>query len=152
MASKTQEVKDENLELKVEPEKVKRVFNSQPLRSINDIVEDLHKDIHSKYIRTRKQGGTEISYITWYDCTKYLDLFAPGWSYEVRSIEIMGDNVVMIARISIPSAEGIFHRDATGYESVSKGGYGDPFSNSESMALRRAAAKFGLGQHLYRDK
>jgi hypothetical protein len=29
--------------------------------------------------------------------------------------------------------------------------YGDPSSNSESMALRRAAAKFGLARYLYKD-
>ena len=28
-------------------------------------------------------------------------------------------------------------------------GYGDPTSNAESMALRRAAAKFGLALALY---
>jgi hypothetical protein len=28
-------------------------------------------------------------------------------------------------------------------------GYGDPSSNAEGMALKRAAAKFGLGLYLY---
>jgi len=28
-------------------------------------------------------------------------------------------------------------------------GYGDPSSNAEAMALKRAAAKFGLGLYLY---
>jgi hypothetical protein len=28
-------------------------------------------------------------------------------------------------------------------------GYGDPSSNAEAMALKRAASKFGLGLYLY---
>jgi hypothetical protein len=30
--------------------------------------------------------------------------------------------------------------------------YGDPSSNAESMALRRAASKFGLARYLYDER
>jgi mRNA interferase HigB len=46
-------------------------------------------------------------------------------------------------------AKGIVWREATGYEPLNVKGYGDPTSNAESMALRRAAAKFGLCLYLY---
>jgi hypothetical protein len=45
--------------------------------------------------------------------------------------------------------EGIIYREATGQEEGDCGSYGDPSSNAESMALRRAAAKFGLALYLY---
>jgi hypothetical protein len=52
-------------------------------------------------------------------------------------------------RISIPCLEGIISREATGTEDEELKGYGDPSSNAEAMALKRAAAKFGLGLYLY---
>ena len=55
----------------------------------------------------------------------------------------------MVAEVSIVASDGVVTRQATGCEDDDKAGYGDPTSNAESMALRRAAAKFGLGLYLY---
>ncbi len=55
----------------------------------------------------------------------------------------------MIVRLSIPCLEGIVYREATGQEDETHETYGDSSSNAESMALRRASAKFGLGLYLY---
>lgn len=77
-------------------------------------------------------------------------------------------------RLSLYAQEGIFFREATGTEllkeekalkadygktmrdeqgnaltTIGELAYGDPSSNAESMALRRTAAKFGLGLYLY---
>jgi hypothetical protein len=93
-------------------------------------------------------GGQDIVYIPWYHATSVLDFYAPGWTYTVRLEHIAG-KVACIASITIPAKEGMITREATGSEEDDKSGFGDPFSNSESMALRRAAAKFGLGRYLY---
>jgi len=119
------------------------------LRSIREIVKDLSKPIAQKHLRTRRQGGKEIMYVAWHDAVKYLDHFAPGWCYEIRSIESVSGKLIMIVRLSIPSIEGITYREATGQEVEDLESYGDSSSNAESMALRRAAAKFGLGLALY---
>ncbi len=119
------------------------------LRSIREIVKDLSKPIAQKHLRTRRQGGKEIMYVAWHDAVKYLDHFAPGWCYEIRSIESVSGKLIMIVRLSIPSSEGITYREATGQEDEDKETFGDSSSNAESMALRRAAAKFGLGLALY---
>ena len=119
------------------------------LRSIRDIVKDLSKPIAAKHLRKRRQGGKEISYLAWHDAVKYLDHFAPGWCYEIRSIESVAGKLIMIVRLSIPSLEGITYREATGQEDETLDSYGDSSSNAESMALRRACAKFGLGLSLY---
>lgn len=129
-----------------------KTFKTVPLRSINEIINDLHKPILKRHLKTRRQGGKEITYIAWYDAAKYLDLFAPGWSHEIRSIQHIAGKIVITIRISVPTMEGIIYREATGSEDEDTDSYGDAFSNSESMALRRCAAKYGLGQHLYRDK
>ncbi len=54
------------------------------LRSIRDIVKDLSKPVAQKHLRKRRQGGKEITYLSWHDAVKYLDHFAPGWCYEIR--------------------------------------------------------------------
>ncbi|MCY7345956.1 MAG: RAD52 family DNA repair protein, partial [Pyrinomonadaceae bacterium] len=119
------------------------------LRSIRDIVKDLSKPIAQKHLRKRRQGGKEITYLSWHDAVKYLDHFAPGWCYEIRSIESVAGKLIMIVRLSVSCAEGSVYREATGQEDEDLESYGNSSSNAESMALRRAAAKFGLGLSLY---
>ncbi len=119
------------------------------LRSIRDIVKDLSKPVAKRHLRKRKQGGKEILYIAWHDAVKYLDHYAPGWNYEIRSINSLGGKLILTVRLSILSLEGAVYREATGQEDEGLESYGDSSSNAESMALRRAAAKFGLGLYLY---
>jgi hypothetical protein len=42
-------------------------------------------------------------------------------------------------------------RESTGTASVDDTSYGDPVQKAESMAFRRACARFGLGLHLYHE-
>jgi hypothetical protein len=119
------------------------------VRSIRDIIKDLSKPVAKRHLRTRKQGGKDLTYIAWHDAVKYLDHYAPGWCYEVRTITSIAGKLILTIRLSIPCVEGIVFREATGQEDESTDSYGDSSSNAESMALRRAAAKFGLGLSLY---
>lgn len=122
-------------------------------RPIREIIDDLRKTIPNSMLKSRKQGGQDLTYLPWYNAVKMLDYYAPGWSYEVRSVTPIGGNqVVLTVRISIPCAEGIVYREATGIEEEEGVKFGDAASNSESMALRRAAAKFGLALSLYEKK
>jgi hypothetical protein len=144
-----------------EARQANEIENSQPanldsetihdggLRSIREIVKDLSKPVAKRHLRKRKQGGKEITYIAWHDAVKYLDHYAPGWCYEVRRIDSIGGKLIMTIRLSIQCLEGVVHREATGQEDESLDTYGDSSSNAESMALRRACAKFGLGLSLY---
>jgi hypothetical protein len=136
------------------------------LRSIRDIVRDLKRPLPPEHLATKPAGsGSEkLTYIPWYVASAYLDKFAPGWSYEIRSNQVFdfeitkkGSKVrdtrqVITVRISVPAKEGVIFREATGQCEVALSGYGDPTSNAEGMALRRAAAKFGLGLWLYKKK
>lgn len=119
------------------------------LRPIGEIIADLSKPLDPKHLKTRTQGKAELTYIEWHTAVKYLDLFAPGWNYHVPSVQLVGNLVTVVASISIPCAEGSVTREATGCEESDAKGYGDALSNSEAMALKRAASKFGLGLYLY---
>ena len=122
---------------------------STEMRSIRDIVKDLSKPVAKRHLETRKQGGKELTYISWHDAVKYLDHYAPGWCYEVRSLNSIGGKLILTIRLSIPALEGVIYREATGQEDENTDSWGDSSSNAESMALRRAAAKFGMGLYLY---
>src|SRR5215470_14288834 len=112
------------------------------LMSIKDIITDLSKPLAQRHLKTRRQGGTELTYIEWHTAVKYLDLFCPGWSYHVKCVALVGNLVTVIASISIPSLEGVITREATGCEPIDTKGYGDAVSNAEAMACKRAASKF----------
>lgn len=118
-------------------------------RPIQEIIADLTKPVAERHLKTRKQGGSELTYIEWHTAVKYLDHLAPGWSYYVKSIQLVGKLVTVIASISIPCKEGVVTREATGCEEADAKGYGDACSNAEAMALKRAASKFGLARNLY---
>ncbi|MDQ3321091.1 MAG: DUF1071 domain-containing protein [Acidobacteriota bacterium] len=122
---------------------------STELRSIREIVKDLSKPVAKRHLRSRKQGGRDITYIAWHDAIKYFDHYAPGWNYEIRSLNSVGGKLILIVRLSVPCAEGVVYREATGQEDEDLDSYGNSSSNAESMSLRRAAAKFGLGLYLY---
>src|SRR5262249_23234406 len=118
-------------------------------RSIREIIADLSKPLAQRHLKTRKQGGHDITFIEWHTAVKYLDYHAAGWSYADKSVQLVGSLVTVIASISIPCLEGIITREATGCEDADSKGYGDSVSNAEAMALKRAASKFGLGLYLY---
>lgn len=126
---------------------------ARALRSIDDIIRDLSKPLPDRLIRAKFIKGREIKFITWQTAVRLLDHFAPGWCGEVRDVKEIGGRCVVVFRISIPCAEGLVWRDATGQEADwdedEEHKYGDPSSNAEAMALKRAAAKFGIALHLY---
>lgn len=121
----------------------------EPIRSIKDVLKDLARPVADRHLRKRKHGGKELIYITWHDAVCYLDFYCPFWNYEVRDIQTISGKLVMTVRLSITCLEGVVYREATGQEDEDLDSYGDPSSNAESMALRRSAAKFGLGRYLY---
>lgn len=126
---------------------------AQPLpaskRSIVDIVADLSKPIPARLLKSKTVGGQSIKYLPWHKATKFLDLYAAGWSYSVQTILSIAGKLIIVTRITIPCLEGEVYREATGQEDEDVEKWGDSSSNAESMSLRRAAAKFGLGLDLY---
>ncbi|MEP0910876.1 DUF1071 domain-containing protein [Leptolyngbya sp. GB1-A1] len=128
----------------------------QPFRRpIAAILNDLAKPIPQRFIsrlekKDRRSGRiTYIPYIPWYHVARLLDYYAPGWEGKITHIQTTGDRIVLTYSLIIHAQEGDFTRTASGQELLDCGSYGDPSSNAESMAFRRAAAKFGLGLDLY---
>ncbi|WP_287127788.1 Rad52/Rad22 family DNA repair protein, partial [Candidatus Cyanaurora vandensis] len=128
------------------------------LRPLAEITADLSRPLPPNLLKTRKQGGQTITYIPWYTVNRLLDRFAPGWEGSVAQMSFTGERVFVVYSLTIPALEGRFTRQATGTEvlkeldrngQVRELSFGDPGSRAESMAFRRAAARFGLGLYLY---
>lgn len=134
-------------------------------RPYAEILADFAKPIPKQCIGERTQGGRKIAYLPWYIVAEVLDAYAPGWVGEPTNIQILSQRVVVTYRLTIQTAEGIFTRVNTGTESdwdeeemvvdqrtgeeKKAQHYGDPTSNAQRMAFKRAAADFGIGRDLY---
>ncbi len=125
-------------------------------RAAADILTDLSKPIAPQHLKQKPKGKgphkIQLTYLPWNHAVRYLDYFAPGWCHEVRAVHWSMERIVVVVRLLIPTAEGWLWREATGTEEEpdeDEQMYGDPSSNAEAMALKRAAAKFGLGLYLY---
>jgi hypothetical protein len=119
------------------------------MATYREIQDALKAEIPAEFLRTRQQGGQTLTFMPWHACSALADERAPGWSGYVERIQQIGDAVAVTYRISIPTDDGVVEREAIGYESLATSSYGDPTSNAESMAFRRAWAKHGLGSSLY---
>jgi hypothetical protein len=117
--------------------------------SLKQIIEALSRPLPDSMLATRKQGGQTLKYIPWHTANRILDKYAPGWSWEVKSVQTDESRLYLTGRLNIPTSEGNVYREATGTELLNCSSYGDPSSNAESMAFRRCAARFGLGLYLY---
>lgn len=147
------------------------------IRPLAEILAELKKPPADKHLRTKKVSGIELTFIPWHFVIQYFDLFAPGWCYEIRSVtettghtlrartekeikasspgqhEEIRPQIIVTVRITIRTADfGDVWREASGIEDEETNSYGDASSNAESMALRRAASKFGFGLYLYNKK
>ena len=101
-------------------------------------------------------------YIPWHVAVQVMDERAAlgGWQWEVevKPPVFSPDRIYIVVCIKIHAEDGVFCREATGTETlkftkrdgtVIEQPMGDPSSNAESMAKRRAMAQFGLGLYLY---
>jgi hypothetical protein len=104
--------------------------------------------IEQKPVYSKKSKTGTVDYIPWYAICDILDQLAPGWEWEV-SCDYHGERTVVVGRLTIHGSDRSLTRSATGNETNDCGSYGDPCSNAEAMALRRAAAKFGIGRYLW---
>lgn len=132
--------------------------------SFAQTVSALSRKLPQSMLKSKSIQGQSLPYLPWYRACSVLDKYAPGWSYKVSQPVIAGaglfkpdrdnnpvplDRLVITVSLTLVFSDGTVTRDATGTELLSLSGYGDPSSNAESMALRRAAAKFGLAAYLY---
>ncbi|XP_027091654.1 DNA repair RAD52-like protein 1, mitochondrial [Coffea arabica] len=123
-------------------------------RPLSEILKELNKKVPDSLISARTEpNGFSVKYIPWHIVNRILNLHAPEWSGEVRSITYSADgkSVSVIYRVTLYGTDAEIYRESTGTASVGEPGYGDAVQKAEAMAFRRACARFGLGLHLYHE-
>ncbi|ABW32806.1 hypothetical protein [Acaryochloris marina] len=120
-------------------------------RPLEEILEDLRRPIPGRFIKTKSKKGVALRFVSWYDIVRILEARAPGFEYDCSPHFGDGKTVVK-ATITIHGEDGSLSRSALGIADSDIESWGDATSNASSMALRRAAAEFGLGLHLYWEK
>jgi hypothetical protein len=121
---------------------------------LQEILLALAEPIDPSFLSKRTQAKQEILYISWPDLIALLQQRAgiDGFSWEIKDSKQIGERFVMVGRLTIYGEDGHRSMDATGQEVLNCSSYGDPSSNAEAMALRRACAKFGLGLSLWQKE
>lgn len=119
---------------------------------LNSFNQPFDEYLDSKPVYSKGSKSGEVDYITWHGLCEILDIYAPGWEWEVTA-GYHGNRTVIVGKLTIHGSDGSITRSATGNETEDCGSYGDPLSNAEAMAMRRACAKFGIGRYLWsKDK
>lgn len=119
---------------------------------INEILKNLRRPIAPQFISQKTLKGNRIDYVAWYDLCDLLDDLCDSWEWEIKDVQQVGENLTLIGSLTIHGEDKSVTRMATGIEELTCSSYGDPSSNAEAMALRRACAKFGLGRDLWRKE
>lgn len=99
-------------------------------------------------VKTRPQGGRQLSYITARTVMNRLDEVAgpEGWWDDYHPME---HSVLCRLTIRLPDGSTVTKCDAGGYAGMTD--QGDDDKSGFSDAFKRAAVKFGVGRHLYQD-
>ncbi|KAJ4952562.1 hypothetical protein NE237_029394 [Protea cynaroides] len=122
-------------------------------RPLSEILRELNKRVPDSLIRVRMESGFNAKYVPWHVVNRIMNLHAPEWSGEVRSITYSADgkSVSVVYRVTLYGTDAEIYRESTGTASVEDTSYGDPVQKAEAMAFRRACARLGLGLHLYHE-
>ena len=127
------------------------------METLADILRKLQAPIpqhllDKKPIFEKRQKVGQVDYISWVTYCDLLDerVGIGQWQWEVRDVNQVGNRLTLTGVLTIQGSDKNLTMMATGSEDIDCIGYGDPSSNSEAMAMRRCAAKFGLGRDLWR--
>ena len=120
------------------------------LRPTAETLADLSRPVDPRHLKTRKQGTATLTHCPWNTIARHLHHRAPGWSWEVQSVQAVGSAVVVTGRLTIPTADGdLLHYTAVASEPPESTSKAPATEVDVSSCLRRAAALAGLGLELW---
>ncbi len=122
------------------------------MATLAELLERLQQPIPDSLISQKTLKGNRIDYVAWFDLCDLLDerCGLDGWEWQIKDVQQVGNRLTLTGVLTIHGSDRSLTREATGCEDIDVPGYGDPSSNSEAMALRRACSKFGMGRDLWR--
>jgi hypothetical protein len=118
-------------------------------RNTEETLAELNRPIDPRHFKTRKQGSATLTYVPWATLARHLHHRAPGWCWEVQTVQEVGAAVVVTGRLSIPTTDGLLHYSAVASEPLESKSQAPAAEVAASSCLRRAAALAGLGLELW---
>lgn len=118
-------------------------------RNTEETLAELNRPIDPRHFKTRKQGSATLNYVPWATLARHLHHRAPGWCWEVQTVQEVGAAVVVTGRLSIPTTDGLLHYSAVASEPLESASKAPAAEVAASSCLRRAAALAGLGLELW---
>jgi hypothetical protein len=118
-------------------------------KSATEVLEALQRPIDSRHHRSRRQGGKELTFVPWSTLVRCLLARAPGYSWELRSVQVVGDFVAVTGRLTVPTADGPLIYENVSSESLTSNSFAPPVETAASSCLRRCCAMAGLGLELW---
>ncbi|KAF5738812.1 hypothetical protein HS088_TW12G00005 [Tripterygium wilfordii] len=72
-------------------------------RPLSEVLKQLNKKVPDSLVRLRHDGGFTVKYVPWHIVNRIMNLHAPEWSGEVRSITYSADgkSVSVVYRVTI---------------------------------------------------
>ncbi|KAH0976550.1 hypothetical protein GBA52_026269 [Prunus armeniaca] len=106
-------------------------------RPLSEILRQLNKKVPDSLVKTRSESGFTSKYIPWHIVNRIMNLHAPEWSGEVRSITYSADakSVSVVYRVTLYGTDAEIFRESTGTASVDDTSFGDPVQKAEAMAF-----------------
>ncbi|KAL5704465.1 hypothetical protein ACHQM5_022891 [Ranunculus cassubicifolius] len=135
------------------PEGEAEIPTSGISRPLKEILKELNKKVPDSVTKLRTEDGFTSKYIPWHIVNRIMNMHAPEWSGEVRSINYSADgkSVSVVYRVTLHGTDAEIYRESIGTASMEDTNFGDPIQKAEAMAFRRACARLGLGLHLYHE-
>jgi hypothetical protein len=118
-------------------------------RNTEETLAELNRPIDPRHFKTRKQGTATLTYCPWNTIARHLHHRAPGWCFEIQSVQDVGGSVVVTGRLTIPTTDGLLHYSAVASEPLESKSQAPAAEVAASSCLRRAAALAGLGLQLW---
>ena len=109
----------------------------------------LQRPIDSRHYRTRKQAGKDLTYVPWSTLVRCLLHRSPGYCWELRSVQQLGEWVTVTGRLTVPTADGPLIFENVSSELLKSGSFAPPVETAASSCLRRCCAMAGLGLQLW---
>lgn len=119
------------------------------MRSTAATLAELERPIDPRHLRTRQQGSMQLVYCPWHLIARHLHHRAPGWCFEVLTVQEVAGSVVVTGRLTIPTTDGLLHYSAVASEPLESASQAPTAEVAASACLRRAAALAGLGLDLW---
>jgi hypothetical protein len=118
-------------------------------RNTTETLNELHRPIDPRHFKTRKKGTATLTYVSWATLAKHLHHRAPGWCFEIQSVQEVGGSVVVTGRLTIPTTDGLLHYSAVASEPLESKSQAPAAEVAASSCLRRSAGLAGLGLDLW---